>query len=203
MQNLTDTSSTARRRSAIVMMDVVGFTTLTERDPPGTFSRFGTLLKTCIEPAVARHHGNVFRKLGDGMLVEFKFAYDALACVLEIHQRFIDQEHDLPLFRLRSAIHAGEVETWNEDLQGHAVNIAARLQDFAAPGGVVVSATVEELVRSRTTEAIEVLGDLALKGIERPVHAFYLLKRPTWSLAARRPSIAVLPFSEIELHACV
>jgi adenylate cyclase len=196
----SDISSSARRWAAIVMMDVVGFTSLTERDEAGTLRRWESWWTTCIEPSIKRHQGHVFRRLGDGMLVEFPVADEALACVLEIQHEFASQAHQLPAFRLRCAVNAGEVETWNGDLHGNAVNITARLQEFAAPGGVIVSETIEELVRDRIAEPMDELGDVELKGIERRVRAFSLLESPSWFLAGGRPSIAVLPFAEIDSH---
>ena len=170
--NATDVRSLARRWAVIVMMDVVGFTSLTERDETGTLRRWETWWTTCIEPAIRRHDGKVFRRLGDGMLVEFSAAHEALACVLEIQRQFASHADEVPPFRLRSAIHAGHVETWNQDLHGQAVNIAARLQDLAAPGGVLVSETIAELVRAGIDEPMEDVGDVELKGIERPVRAY-------------------------------
>ena len=158
--------------------------------------RWGILLKSCIEPSIERYHGEVFRKLGDGILVAFPTAHEALACVLEIQRYFATQAHELPSFKLRGAIHAGEVGSWNGDLQGNAVNIAARLQEFAAPGGIVISATIEELVRGRIVEAMADLGDIGLKGIERRVRAYSILELPAWLHESRGPSIAVLPFAE-------
>lgn len=189
----------SRYWAVIVMMDVVGFTSLTEQDETGTLRRWEMWWNTCIEPAIERHQGQVFRRLGDGILVEFANADDALECVLDVQRTFAREAHEPPLFRLRSSIHAGEVEVWNKDLHGQAVNITARLQDLAAPGGVLISATIEELVRGRIEEPIEDIGDVELKGIQRPVRAYSLLKRPilsSYSGLAARPSIAVLPFSE-------
>jgi adenylate cyclase len=201
MKDVADIPSSARRWLAIAMMDVVGFTSLTERDEAATLRRWGMFLKTYIEPAIERHRGDVFRKLGDGMLIAFPDAHQAVECVLEIQRSFAVHADEEPAFRLRGAINAGEVEWWNGDLHGTAVNIAARLQDFAAPGGILVSASVEELLRDRIDEPMEDIGELALKGIQRPVRAYALLERPILpfqSGVAGRPSIAVLPFAETE-----
>jgi adenylate cyclase len=199
--NTSKSPSSTRRWAVIVMIDVVGFTSLTDRDMNRTLRRWHAWLNTCIEPSVERHHGRVFRRYGDGMLVEFRAADEALACVIEVQRQFAAKAHEVPPFRLRSAIHAGEIETWNDDLHGQAVNIAARLQDLAAPGGILVSATIEELVRGKLEEHIDDIGEVALKGIERPVHAYSLLARPSLSFSfgsrvAAPPSVAVLPFAQ-------
>jgi adenylate cyclase len=196
-------SPSARRWAAIVMMDVVGFTSLIERDEDGTVTRWDERRKTCIEPAAQRYHGTIFRSLGDGILMEFRDAYEAVAFVLEVQRSFAARRYELPVFMIRAAVHSGEVIVGdNGDLQGNAVNIAARLQDLAAPGGVLVSASVEELVRGRTGERVEEVGELELRGIERSVHAYSLLERSAlpFASAGGRPSIAVLPFNESDAH---
>lgn len=116
--------------------------------------------------------------------------------MIDIQRFFADQSHEGPTFKLRAAVHAGEVALWDGDLQGNAVNITSRLQEFAAPGGIVISAAVEELVRGRIAEPMENVGDIALKGIERRVRAYSLLELPAWLRESRGPSIAILPFSE-------
>lgn len=192
--------SSARRWAAIAMMDVVGFTSLTERDEAATLQRWGILLKSYIEPAIERYRGDVFRKLGDGMLVAFQSAHEALASLLEIQKAVASQPDLAPSFQLRSSIHAGEIVVWNGDLHGNAVNIAARLQEFAAPGGIVISETVKDLVGDRIAEPVHEIGDLQLKGIERRVRAYSLLERPPALLARDLPSIAVLPFAQMDLQ---
>ncbi len=191
----------SHRLAVIVMMDVVGFTSLVERDEAATLRRWSDLLINCVEPAVALNQGDIFRRLGDGMLVVFEAAHQALACVLEVQGYFAQQIDTSPLFRLRAAIHAGDVTVWEDDLQGSVVNIAARLQEFAAPGGIVVSSAVEELVRGRFAVTMHDLGYLDLKGIAAGVRAYSLLERPgplaesrVLGRSAGRRSIAVLPF---------
>jgi adenylate cyclase len=154
------------------------------------------LCSACIEPSITHYGGKIFRKLGDGILVTFPDAHDAVTCVIDIQRFFADQSHEGPTFKLRAAVHAGEVALWDGDLQGNAVNITSRLQEFAAPGGIVISAAVEELVRGRIAEPMENVGDIALKGIERRVRAYSLLELPAWLRESRGPSIAILPFSE-------
>lgn len=196
-------SSPARRLVAIAMMDVVGFSSLVERDEDATLDRWRLLRVSCIQPAIERWRGRIFRMLGDGMLVEFPTAQEALSCLIEIQRGFAGQAPEAPILRLRGGIHAGDVVVEDDDLLGDTVNIAARLQDLAAPGGILVSAAVEQFVRGRITEAMEDLGNLALKNIARPVRAFSLLERPMLLTESRlhggssgRPSVAVLPFAE-------
>jgi adenylate cyclase len=188
--------SSASGWRAIVMMDVVGFTTLMERNLGGTLSRWEKLCRSCIEPAIERHHGELLRKLGDGVLAAFPQAREAVACVLEIQKRCSSCAHDAGALSLRAAIDGGiVVKDWDGELQGTALNITSRLQKFAAPGGVVVSAVIKERAGG-IDEEYEDLGDLVLEGIERRVRSYSLLERPGWLLEGGRPSIAVLPFDE-------
>jgi len=180
------------------MMDLVGYTSQAELDLAGTLRRWGMLLESHIEPAIDRYRGEVFRLLGDGMLIAFPTAHDALACVLEIQRKLAVQEGESLPFKLRGAIDAGEIVVWKGDLHGTAVVISARLQEFAAPGGVIVSEAIKNLVCDRVSEPFCEIGDLQLKGIERRVRAYSLLERPPDFIARQLPSIAVLPFVEVD-----
>ena len=188
-------SSARRMVVANAMIDVVGFSTLAERDGDALLRRWELLLTESIRPAIKRFHGTESRESGDGVLSYFPSADEALACVVEIQRSFAAEPSEPPILRLRGGINFGSVVVIGDVLFGDAVNVACRLQDLAAPGGILVSAAVEEQVRGRTGEAMEDLGNLLLKNMS-PVHAYSLLQRPPSSGLAERPSIAVLPFAE-------
>ncbi|HEX9558808.1 MAG TPA: adenylate/guanylate cyclase domain-containing protein [Reyranella sp.] len=190
-----------RRLVVVVAFDVVGFSALVEADEDKVLAAWRALRRE-IDPPIVRGGGRIFKSLGDGLLVEFSSPVDATRAALEV-QAAVAKMATEPGVRLelRCAIHMGEVTVEGMDLLGDGINVVSRLQDHAPIGGVLVSATVMDLISGRIDQPIEDLGTLQLKNISRPVHAYAVGpgKRPKTapaidSFERRRPSIAVLPF---------
>src|SRR5215813_7707864 len=206
-----------RRLAAILFADAVGSSLLMGRDESGIVARLLEHLNQRLAPAVARRGGRVIRLKGDGALVEFGSAADALAAAIEFQQAMIEANLGQPddqaiVFRI--GLHLGDVIVESDDIYGDAVNVAARLEAEAPPGGILVSRAVRETVTGRLKVSLHAIGELALKNIERPIRAFRAEWSaedwPAYSIAARpaaslteptptlalpdKPSIAVLPF---------
>jgi adenylate cyclase len=191
----------ARRLAAIAFVDIVGYSILMARDETRTHQRWMTILNEVIRPQARQHRGTIVKSTGDGILAEFPSAFDAVEWALEV-QGALHQEADdgtgAPV-ALRIAVHLGDVITTSEDIYGDNVNLTARLQAFAAPGGIVLSETVFDLVRGSLTRQTRDLGLLELQNFEKPVRAFALdpeaqnIRIPFLARRARLPSIAVLP----------
>lgn len=164
-----------RRLAAILFADVVGSSRLIGRDESGTVARLLEHLTRRLAPIVARHDGRTVRLTGDGGLVEFASAVDALAAAIEFQQAMATANRNLPAYEtiaFRIGLHVGDVIVEHDDLYGDDVNVAARLQELAAPGGIAVSRTVWEAVAGRHKAGFQDLGEIALKNIDRPVRAF-------------------------------
>jgi class 3 adenylate cyclase len=183
-----------RRLAAILDADVVGYSRLMGRDESGTLARLREIRTKHIEPTVARHGGRVVKLTGDGVLVEFASAVDALRAAIDIQQAISEDYRDLPTdsaVAYRIGLHLGDVIVEADDLYGDDVNIAARLQELAPAGGIVVSGTVREAVAGRVSATFTDLGSPSLKNIERPVQAHTVGWEPdTWkaSTPAEQPS---------------
>jgi TolB-like protein/Tfp pilus assembly protein PilF len=206
-----------RRLAAILFVDAVGSSRLMGRDESGTVARLLDHLSQRLSPVVSRHGGRVVRLKGDGGLVEFTSAVDALAAAIEFQQTMAAinrDEHDDGVILFRVGLHVGDVIVDGEDIYGDDVNIAARLETEAPPGGIVVSRAVREAVNGRIKATLHPMGELSLKNILRPIRAFRVDWRPEdWpqpegqAAGAGRPSrapsngprlsIVVLPFANI------
>ena len=164
-----------RRLAAILFADVVGSSRLIGRDESGTVARLLEHLTRRLAPIVRRHDGRTVRLTGDGGLVEFASAVDALAAAIEFQQAMAAANRDLAVddaIAFRIGLHIGDVIVEHDDLYGDDVNVAARLQEQATPGGIVVSRNVREAVAGRHKARFEQLGELELKNIDRPIGAF-------------------------------
>jgi TolB-like protein len=190
-----------RRLAAILAADVVGYSHLVGVDEAGTLARLAALRRDIVDQDIARHSGRLFKETGDGYLVEFASAVEAVTCAMEI-QKQVDATagKEQPL-RLRIGIHIGDVVVQGDDLMGDGVNIAARIESIADPGGIAVSRAVYEQVRDRLTASFDDRGEIELKNISRPVHIFAIggvKAGPAPALALpNKPSIAVLPFQNM------
>ncbi|WP_119458858.1 adenylate/guanylate cyclase domain-containing protein [Rhodospirillaceae bacterium SYSU D60014] len=193
-----------RKLAAILAADVVGYSRLMGDDETGTFAVLKSRRKDIFEPLVARHRGRIVKLMGDGALVEFASAAGAVECAVAMQQRMMDANKDLPAHRridLRIGINLGDVIADAGDLFGDGVNIAARLETLAEPGGICVSAKVHEEVARKLDLSFEELGEHELRNIPTPVRVFRIRlggeaprpKPATLSLPAK-PSIVVLPF---------
>src|SRR5947199_10078433 len=196
-----------RRLSAILAADMVGYSRLMEADETGTLARLRTHRLELIDPAIAKNKGRLIKTTGDGMLVEFQSVADAVECAAEIQRRMARRNADVSPARwieFRIGINLGDVIVDDGDIFGDGVNVAARLQEFAAPGGICVTAAVREQVGDRLDVAFEDLGEHCVKNIARAIHIFQVLldkeSQPRSlaateeSSAATKPSLVVLPF---------
>ena len=207
-----------RRLAAILAADVAGYSRLMGRDEHGTLTKLKAHRTEHLEPTLARHGGRLVKLTGDGVLVEFPSAVDALNAAIAFQQAVTEANREQPedtriVFRI--GLHLGDLIVEGEDLYGDGVNVAARLEAEAPPGGIVVSRAIREAVEGRLKAKLHALGELALKNIERPIRAFrvewdaadWTIMRadapkpaippePTASTLALpdKPSIAVLPF---------
>jgi class 3 adenylate cyclase/uncharacterized protein (DUF302 family) len=171
-----------RRLAAILTADVVSYSRLMGRDESGTLLRLKAHRTERLEPALARNGGRLVKLTGDGALAEFGSAVDALRAAIEFQQAVADANHDqleATAIAFRMGLHLGDVIVDGDDLYGDAVNVADRLETEAPPGGIVVSDAVREAVAGRLKATFVDRGGLALKNIERPIHAFGV----NWELA--------------------
>ncbi|WP_288902337.1 alpha/beta fold hydrolase [uncultured Sneathiella sp.] len=161
-----------QRLAAILSLDVVGFSRMMQKDSPTLLAALNSLYRKIVTPAVARHHGRIVKLLGDGALIEFSSAIEALECAYAIQKRL--READLPFsypepIRLRAGLHAGDVVVEGDDLFGDAVNIAARIQAAAHPGGILLSHIFRTLAGSHIKIPLKREGRHSFKGIEQPI----------------------------------
>ena len=166
-----------RKLAAIAAFDVVGFSRLMERDESGTLARLASHRHERLEPSIVRHGGRLVKLIGDGALVEFSSAVEALNAAIEFQQSMaqinLDEGSEQIVFRI--GIHVGDVIIDGDDLYGDGVNIAARLEGEAPPAGIVVSGNTREAVLNRVQADFHDLGLIALKNIERRVQAFQVI----------------------------
>ena len=190
-------NGSARRLAAILAADVVGYSRQMAADEPGTLARLRTLRAEIIDPLVTEHGGRLFKTMGDGFLVEFASAVQALQCALAIQSRMAEHDGALPM---RIGVHQGDVVAEGDDLLGDGVNVAARLEGLAEPGGICISARVREDASGKIPLDVTDLGTPPLKNIDRPIQVFSVrvstFRQPTLALPDR-PSIAVLAFTNM------
>ena len=190
--------------TVIVSADVVGYSALLERDEAGTLQKLKANRTTIFDPRVAAHGGRIVKLMGDGALVEFGSVVAAVRCMYEI-QEATEAERagpDSAHIRYRVGISLGEVVVDGDDIYGGGVNVAARLQTLAAPGGVAVSRTVRDQAAGKVSVEFDDLGEHTVRNIERPVHVFALRAAITPAAspgpqAKPRLSICVLPFANM------
>ena len=141
-----------RKLTTILAADVVGYSTLMERDEAGTHERLKAGRKDLFEPEIARHHGRVFKLMGDGMLAEFGSVVDAVECAASLQRGLAERNAEVPedqRIQVRIGINLGEVIVEGDDRYGEGVNIAARLEQLADPGGICVSGKVAKEVEKK------------------------------------------------------
>ncbi|MGR9275447.1 adenylate/guanylate cyclase domain-containing protein [Rhizobium leguminosarum] len=171
-----------RRLAAILIADVVGYSRLSQIDEEGTRVRFQADQNDVFEPAIERHHGRLVKTMGDGLLVEFQSVVDALRCAVEVQQLKTTQNAAaLPEHRLefRIGINLGDIIVEGEDIQGDGVNIADRIQALAEPGGIAISGTTYDQVKSKIPVGFASLGEQRLKSITEPIRVYRVLLDPT------------------------
>ena len=161
-----------RRLSAILAVDVVGYSRLMERDEADTFERLRAHRRDLFEPEIAGHHGRVFKLTGDGLLAEFGSVVDAVECAVLLQRKMAERNDgiaDDKRIDVRMGVHVGDVIIEGDDRHGDAVNIAARLQQIAESGGICVSGAVVDHVRQKVALRFEPRGEERLKNIAKPV----------------------------------
>ena len=166
-----------RKLAAILAADVVGYSALMERDEAGTFERLRAERKELFEPEIARHHGHIFKLMGDGLLAEFGSVVDAVECAVSLQRGLAERNVSVPeaeRIHVRIGINLGEVIVDGEDRYGEGVNVAARLEGLANPGGVLVSGAVFDQVEKKLDYGFKFLGEQKVKNIERPVRLYRL-----------------------------
>src|SRR5262249_22380037 len=186
-----------RRLAGILAADVVGYSAMVGRDEPATLARVRTLRTDLVEPLAAAHGGRLVKTTGDGFLIAFASAVQALRCAIAMQERLRSEPDGL---RLRIGVHQGEVVAEGDDLLGDGVIIAARLEPLAEPGGICISGRVREDAAGKIVLDVDDLGAPALKNIAARVQVFRVrlgpAQRPAQPLPDK-PSIAVLAFDNM------
>jgi adenylate cyclase len=191
-----------RRLAAILAADVVGYSRLMEHDEAATLATLKARRKGVLEPLLAKYGGRIFKIAGDGVLVEFASPVNALQCAIDLQEGMVAANNGAPDDRhiiLRIGINLGDVMVEGSDLYGDGVNIAARLEAIADPGGILVSAAAHDHVKNKMKVGFDDLGPQSLKNIAEPVRTYRITGLPTVTItvvnpATDKPSIAVLPF---------
>jgi adenylate cyclase len=194
-----------RRLAAILAGDVASYSRLMGADEEGTLLRLNTHRREFLEPKIAEHRGRIVKRTGDGVLIEFASAVDATRCAVEIQRGMIERNASVPQderIELRIGIHVGDVIIEDGDIFGDGVNIAARLEGIAQPGGICISEDAYRQVRGKLDAKFQDAGEQQLKNISQPVRAYRLQpsSRATETAALalpEKPSIAVLPFQNM------
>src|SRR6266571_4719500 len=195
-----------RRLSAVLSADVAGYSRLVGIDEEGTLAQLRSIRLELIDPAIAVHRGRIIKTTGDGILVEFSSVVDAVRCALAVQRSMAERNAEIAadrLIALRIGIHLGDVVVDGADLLGDGVNIAARLEGIADPGGISLSEDVWRQVRDKLPEAFVDLGEQVLKNIARPMRVYRIdlagaAEAPHLTLPLPdKPSIAVLAFQNM------
>src|SRR5438270_339019 len=164
-----------RRLAAILAADVAGYSRLIGTDEEGTLNRLRSIRTEVVDPKINEHHGRLVKTTGDGLLVEFGSVVDALRCAIEVQQSMAGRDtgpSDKIEFRI--GINVGDIVVEDGDIFGDGVNVAARLEGLAEPGGICVSGRVQEDVAGRLDLPFEDLGEQSVKNILRPIRAYAL-----------------------------
>ena len=198
-----------RRLAAILAADVVGYSRLMGADEEGTLARMTALRGELLHPKVAEYRGRIVKTTGDGTLIEFPSAVDAVNHVIDVQRsmarRVSDDDHDSPM-ELRMGINVGDMIVDGDDIFGDGVNVAARVEAIAEPGGICLSGTAYDQVRNKLDLPFKDLGEQSLKNIAEPVRVIAIaIETPSnhteTAVAAdamfRRPAVAVLPFENM------
>ncbi len=202
-----------RRLAAILAADIAGYSRLMGADEEGTLARLKACRKALVDPKIAEYRGRIVKTTGDGMLVEFGSAVDAVRCAVEVQRGMASSNVDIPeskRIEFRIGIHVGDIIIDENDIFGDGVNIAARLEGIADPGGICISDDAHRQIRGKTEIAYDDMGHQSLKNIAEPMRAWrarpaanatpseVIVDRPAPILALpEKPSIVVLPFQNM------
>jgi TolB-like protein/class 3 adenylate cyclase len=198
-----------RRLTAILAADVVGYSRLMGADEEGTLARLKAHRRELVDPKIAGHRGRIVKTTGDGLLVEFASVVDAVRCGVEIQREMAERNTEVPSDRrieFRVGINVGDIIIDESDIFGDGVNVAARLEALAEPGGICVSRMVRDQVRDKVALAFEDRGEQQVKNIARPVRAYRVVTNaaapaatsaargrvPRWAIAAGIAAVVAL-----------
>ncbi len=194
---------TTRRLAAILAADVVGFSSMMEKDEEGTASRIRTMRREVVEPTLSAHEGRLVKATGDGFLAEFASPVQAVRCALAIQDKIAGQPENVGM-KLRIGINLGDIIIEDDgDVFGDGVNVAARLEQMANPGGVLISGKIYEEIEGKIDRVFESQGEQEVKNLARPVRIYALAgakspkTEPKLLPLPDKPSIAVLPFTNM------
>ena len=209
-----DEARVDRRLAAIFAGDIAGYSRLMGADEEGTLHQLKVHRKELVDPKITEHRGRIVKTTGDGLLVEFVSVVDAVRCAVDIQRGMAERNSNVPAescIQFRIGINVGDIISDDNDIYGDGVNVAARLEALAEPGGIMVSRNVYDQVRDKLSFGFEDMGEQTVKNIARPigVHRISLAESATplvlksgaatskIELLIDRPSIAVLPFDNI------
>jgi adenylate cyclase len=206
--------ASTRRLAAILAADVVGYSQLMGVDEEGTLAALKAIRRELADPKIKEHRGRIVKTTGDGLLLEFASVVDAVRCAVEVQREMADRNADVTpdhRIELRMGINVGDIIKDGRDIYGDGVNVAARLEALAEPGGICVSRVVRDQVRDKLAFSFEDMGERQVKNIARPVRVHRIVigegvgpsepptetsKKPSLALP-EKPSIAVLPFANM------
>jgi adenylate cyclase len=196
-----------RRLAAILAADVAGYSRLMGEDEEGTLAGLKAHRRAVFDPKITEHRGRIVKTTGDGTLVEFASVVDAVRCAVDIQREMAERNADVPAelrIEFRVGLNVGDIIIDDKDIYGDGVNIAARLESLAAPGGICVSRAVRDQVRDKLDFSFEDMGEQQVKNIARPIRTHRIVlsgaavaassTEPNTRPAPQKPSIAVLPF---------
>src|SRR5262245_23575448 len=200
--------TTTRRLAAILAADVAGYSRLIGADEGGTLQALKTIRTELIDPTIAAHNGRLVKTTGDGFLVEFGSVVDALRCATEVQAGMAERNTPASAVKrieLRIGINVGDIVVEDGDIFGDGVNVAARLEALAEPGGIWFSARVQEDAAGKLDLVFQDNGEQQLKNIARPVRVYRVATGPVSATAPEtpalalpdKPSIAILPFANM------
>ena len=206
-----DAKRTIRRLAAILFADIVGYSRLMSEDEVGTLAALNRYREAVFDPIVTRNNGRIVKLMGDGTLVEFSSVVDAVDCAVAVQKASADPENQ-PALTLRIGVNLGDIIIHGDDIYGDGVNIAARLEPQARPGGVCISSVVNESIRNRRTETFTDGGEIDVKNISRPIRVWHwhpddtsssnpahrqTNATPTQQRKPENATIAILPFDNM------
>ena len=199
-----------RRLAAILVADVFGYSRLMGDDEVGTLERLRALHDDLVQPSILEHKGRIVKLMGDGLLAEFPSVIEAVLCAAHFQEEMVVRESDVAdeeRIKLRVGINLGDIMVEGKDIYGDGVNIAARLEKLAEPGGILISGTAFDAVDGKVEMAFEDMGTQEVRNIKKPLRVYRaVLGGPSAARAGRsrrrssvgdKPSIAVLPFQNL------
>lgn len=199
-----------RRLAAIVAADVAGYSRLMGIDEEGTLATLKAHRRAVVDPKITEHRGRIVKTTGDGMPVEFASVVDAVRCAVDIQRHMAERNANVPAERrieFRVGINVGDIIIDDQDIYGDGVNIAARLESLAAPGGICISRVVRDQVRDKLDFSFEDMGEQQVKNITRPIRTHRIVLSgaagacaqpvPSARSVSQKPSMVVLPFANM------